>query len=375
MTAVERPLDRVAASPYLTALAAWVTARVLLAVAWAASSMSWFDRFETATSVRHQGLFLWDGTYYRDLAQHGYDGVATEVQRFFPLFPLLGRWVGWLLGGNDDLGLLVVSNLAALAALVLVYVLVQDVTGDRRLAVASVWWLALFPAASVLVFAYSESLALALALGAVLAVRRERWAPAIVLGVLSGLTRPTGALVAIALFVAVLDDLRRRRGVVVRLAAVVAPGVGTVGYLAWLQWRFDSWRVPLDSQRVFRAGWHEPVSRLVTAVVDVAGGQFRDVFNASFAVGAIVVIILAARRLPVGWSIYTAVTLVIALAANNINSLGRYAFTAFPLAVMVAVAQQRLPARWHWLGRLLLPMSGVLMAGYAVAAWSGRMIP
>ena len=375
MTAVERPLDRVAASPYLTALAAWVTARVLLAVAWAASSMSWFDRFETATSVRHQGLFLWDGTYYRDLAQHGYDGVATEVQRFFPLFPLLGRWVGWLLGGNDDLGLLVVSNLAALAALVLVYVLVQDVTGDRRLAVASVWWLALFPAASVLVFAYSESLALALALGAVLAVRRERWAPAIVLGVLSGLTRPTGALVAIALFVAVLDDLRRRRGVVVHLAAVVAPGVGTVGYLAWLQWRFDSWRVPLDSQRVFRAGWHEPVSRLVTAVVDVAGGQFRDVFNASFAVGAIVVIILAARRLPVGWTIYTAVTLVIALAANNINSLGRYAFTAFPLAVMVAVAQQRLPARWRWLDRLLLPMSGVLMAGYAVAAWSGRMIP
>ncbi|HOT78351.1 MAG TPA: hypothetical protein PKY13_00115 [Microthrixaceae bacterium] len=372
---MERPLDRVAASPYLTALAAWVTARVLLAVAWAASSMSWFDRFETATSVRHQGLFLWDGTYYRDLAQHGYDGVATEVQRFFPLFPLLGRWVGWLLGGNDDLGLLVVSNLAALAALVLVYVLVQDVTGDRRLAVASVWWLALFPAASVLVFAYSESLALALALGAVLAVRRERWAPAIVLGVLSGLTRPTGALVAIALFVAVLDDLRRRRGVVVHLAAVVAPGVGTVGYLAWLQWRFDSWRVPLDSQRVFRAGWHEPVSRLVTAVVDVAGGQFRDVFNASFAVGAIVVIILAARRLPVGWTIYTAVTLVIALAANNINSLGRYAFTAFPLAVMVAVAQQRLPARWRWLDRLLLPMSGVLMAGYAVAAWSGRMIP
>ena len=375
MTTVERPLDRVAASPYFTALAAWVTARVLLAVAWAASSMPWFDRLETATSVRHQGLFLWDGTYYRDLAQHGYDGVATEVQRFFPLFPLLGRWVGWLLGGNDDLGLLVVSNLAALAALVLVHLLVQDVTGDRRLAVASVWWLALFPAASVLVFAYSESLALALALGAVLAVRRERWAPAIVLGVLSGLTRPTGALVAIALFVAVLDDLRRRRGVVVRLAAVVAPGVGTVGYLAWLQWRFDSWRVPLDSQRVFRAGWHEPVSRLLTAVVDVAGGQFRDVFNASFAVGAIVVIVLAARRLPVGWTIYTAVTLLIALAANNINSLGRYAFTAFPLAVMVAVAQQRLPARWRWLDRLLLPMSGVLMAGYAVAAWSGRMIP
>ena len=60
---------------------------------------------------------------------------------------------------------------------------------------------------------------------------------------------------------------------------------------------------------------------------------------------------------------------------NNINSLGRYAFTAFPLAVMVAVAQQRLPARWRWLDRLLLPMSGVLMAGYAVAAWSGRMIP
>jgi hypothetical protein len=113
----------------------------------------------------------------------------------------------------------------------------------------------------------------------------------------------------------------------------------------------------------------------VTAVVDVAGGQFRDVFNASFAVGAIVVIVLAARRLPVGWTIYTAVTLVIALAANNINSLGRYAFTAFPLAVMVAVAQQRLPARWRWLDRLLLPMSGVLMAGYAVAAWSGRMIP
>lgn len=368
-------LERVAASPLRTALAAWVTARLLMSLAWAITATGWFERFQTNSLLRYQGLLLWDGTYYRDVAEHGYAGLPADVQRFFPAFPVLGRVVGWLFGGNDGLGLLVVSNAAAFASLWLIYLVVEETTGDRGLAVTSAWWLALFPAASVMVFAYSEPLALALALGAVLALRRERLAVAVVLGLASGLTRPTGALLAIVLLFAVLGDLRERRRVVARLAVVVAPGVGAAAYLAWLQWTLGSWRVPLDAQREFRAGWHEPVSRLVSAVVDVAGGRFTDVYNASFAVGAVVVIVLAARRLPLGWTIYTAVTLVVALAANNVNSLGRYAFSAFPLAAMIAVSEQRIPDRWRWVRRLLLPLSGLLMVAYAVVSWSGRMIP
>ena len=46
-------------------------------------------------------------------------------------------------------------------------------------------------------------------------------------------------------------------------------------------------------QRQLRAGFHEPVTRLVRAVVDVGGGNFRDLPNLAFAVVGIGLLVVA----------------------------------------------------------------------------------
>ena len=62
------------------------------------------------------GALRVDGAFYRDIATKGYDALPDAALRFFPLYPLSGRGLGFLLGGNEGLALLVIANVGALAA-------------------------------------------------------------------------------------------------------------------------------------------------------------------------------------------------------------------------------------------------------------------
>lgn len=360
------------------AAAAWLLARAVVAVAWALTSTDRFRSSEAATTMRDEALFMWDGTYYRELARHGYAALDADVQRFFPGYHLAGRAVGWLLG-DSDLGLLAVANVSALAAGWLVATLVAEATGDEPTAVLSAWWTALFPAAAVMSAAYGEALTIAVGAGALLAAQRGRWPVAAALGVAAGLMRPTGLLMVIPLAFAAWPTVRSAdRPAAARWtagAAVVAPVAGAAAYAGWLWATFGTWAEPVEAQRRFRDGWHEPVTRLVRAVVDVAGGSFADGYNLAFAVAAIVALAASWRRVPVGWTAYVGVTLAVTLAANNVNSLGRYALAAFPLAAMLAVLSRRLGRRHAWFDASALAASALCLGVYCLAAWSGRMIP
>jgi hypothetical protein len=133
-----------------------------------------------------QGLVAWDGAFYRDIATLGYDGVREEALRFFPLFPLLGRVVGAVLPGGATTGLVVVANVSAVVAGVLLHRLVVHDGGGSERATTAVWLVALLPASAVLALAYTEALFLALTIGAFLAMRRGRWSVVVALALLSG---------------------------------------------------------------------------------------------------------------------------------------------------------------------------------------------
>ena len=68
--------------------------------------------------------------------------------------------VAWLPGVGDGAALILVSNVAALVATVLSFVLVRRETADTDLARRSIWFLSLAPAAFVLVMGYAESVLL-----------------------------------------------------------------------------------------------------------------------------------------------------------------------------------------------------------------------
>lgn len=166
--------------------------------------------------------FMWDASWYREIAEHGYphelpvgpDGVAQQnALAFFPLFPALARALMVLTG----LGWQVVAPTLALllgtgAALAVHQVVGEAVDRSGRprdgapgtpgtpgaLPLATVAVLGVWGAAPVLQVAYTESLALLLLAAALLCLLRRRYLAAIPVVLGLGLTRAVALPLALA---------------------------------------------------------------------------------------------------------------------------------------------------------------------------------
>lgn len=153
----------------------------------------------------------WDTLWYVEIANHGYTCYGSTA--FMPLYPLLMRGLGTVLGGNMLAAALVISSIASYAACYLLYQLAQELTGSSAIAKASVISLALFPTSFFLMAGYTEALFLALAIGSYLAARRGYWLVAGTLVALATLTRLQGIILLVPLGLELWlihrNDLRR----------------------------------------------------------------------------------------------------------------------------------------------------------------------
>ncbi len=292
------------------ALAGWLAARVAVAMGFVlAHLLSGSVDLPDGRLHLDQGLMTWDGTFYRAIAQGWYGGarVPEEAARFFPGYPALARLLTPFGLGNEDLALLLIANLAALAAAILLWRLATDVTGDPRVGVAAAWMVAVIPAANVMVFAYSESLMLLVVVALLLCLHHDRLGWVITLGLCAGLLRPTGVLLIVP--VAIEGWTRLRSGIdrdLARLAAwvgaVLAPLVG-LGAAMWIVSRrtgelAEAYRI----QRELRDGFRDPVTRLIEAGIDLSQGHLHDAYNVAFAVGFLLLFVVALRhRQPISW--------------------------------------------------------------------------
>src|SRR6266568_2945592 len=143
----------------------------------------------------------WDAVHYVTLAENGYQatGEARFLIVFYPLFPWLTR-ITALVFRNYVVSALIVVAIASIAAGLLLKQLVKldygDEVGDR-----AVWFLFIFPGSVALHTPFTESVLLALAIGAFLAARKERWPVAGLLGALACLSRINGLVLMPALVV------------------------------------------------------------------------------------------------------------------------------------------------------------------------------
>ncbi|MBB6034699.1 ArnT family glycosyltransferase [Phytomonospora endophytica] len=160
-------------------------------------------------------LLSWDSGWFVRVASEGYPQGYTYDDSgvllgnglaFLPGYPLLIRAFLWL-GFSDQVAPLLASTLAALVAVVLIYLLGKDLHG-RRFALALVFCLGALPMSVVLSMGYSESLFLAFAAGSLLAMRRQAWLTAGLCAAGACLTRVVGVAACIALVVALVLFLR-----------------------------------------------------------------------------------------------------------------------------------------------------------------------
>ena len=316
-----------------------------------------------------EGVWLrWDALHYYHIAQEGYN--TEVVSAFFPLYPLLGRAVGGLLGGDELAGLLVVSRLATLLALVVLYKLAAEKFGDE-VATFAVLFAALYPMGVYWFAPYPLSLALLLSMLSLRWAMQKRWLPAALAGLAAGLTHGTTIPLTLGLFTAWLLQVRKQPRAWLLLPAVGTPPLGMLLFFAyrigiglppinellatiWLRVMQPPWMIVADFQRF-----------ILYYLGHVDGWINLALFL--FVVGMTVVCI---RRLePPLWVYHLSLVVYICSTTNYttpFGSYGRYLMMAFPVFITLPLVARGKGAR---LAALVVGLFSMLFLTVVYLEW------
>ena len=307
----------------------------------------------------------WDGVWYIKIATSGYaDGDGSTA--FFPLFPMLLRYVGLAFGGNLVIAGVVISLLCYAGSVWLLYKLVRS-DFDERTASRAVIYLAITPLSFFFQAVYTESLFLFLSLACFVFARDGRWRLAGVMGLLATLTRSTGIILIVPMAYYYYQrrgwDWKKTDSHVANLLMVFE------GILVWMTYLALAFGKPLmfsSAQAVWERGFAFPNYTIAKAFVTLFWGIRKMVaaefYNALWAVprpgtaystfatnlqnllfflAAALLLWYGARRLPRAYSWYTLALLAYPLFFPSkyvpLMSYPRFTLTVFPLYVALAL--------------------------------------
>jgi hypothetical protein len=329
----------------------------------------------------------WDSVWYLAIANGGYDHEPARTA-FFPLYPMVVRGLGVVIG-SDLIAGVIISLLCFGIALVVLYRLVA-IELDGTLARVTVMLIAFCPMAYFFSAVYSESLFLALSVGCILQARLGRWGSAGALGALAAASRNSGITLLVPLVLLFLYGPRadrpeptaiwrtapaRLRPLLPRYrlepalawAALVPAGVGA--YIGWLALKTGDGLAPFHVQQVWFRHFAGPFGGVWDGAVaawdglrqllhgppppiyfDKAGGDALNVAGQNLMLFAFLVLGAIAcvgvfRRLPVAYGAYTLAALALPLSYPvtplPLASLPRYEVVLFPLFMWGAMWIER----------------------------------
>lgn len=337
----------------------------------------------------HNAVTAWeraDALWFLKIASSGY-AETDGSPAFFPLFPMLVHGVGVLTGGRWLLAGFLVSNLALLVGLVVLYRLTAELFPDRqgsdRMARRTVLYLCLFPTSFFLFSPFSEPVFLAFAVGCLYAARHRAWLLAGSLGAGAALTRSVGIALCVVLAVEAVHQLvaGRRAGsvslacLIGRVFACTGPALGTGAYLAYWQGRAGDWQLPFAAQ----GGWDRNLSfpwetlwRGAQVGTDYLGsypgGYFTvDLLLVAVALAAAVWVALRTRPL---FGVYAWLSLAFPLLfmfdGRPLMSVPRFLLVVFPLFWALARFGERWRAHDLVVGLLA---AGLSLVGALAVSW------
>jgi hypothetical protein len=285
-------------------------------------------------------LSRWDGFWYVDIAQHGYnyDPLAASNIAFAPVLPSLMRVGGLLLGRGDADALagtgIVVSNVALVAAVVYLFTLTRPSFGDD-VALRTVAWLVLWPFSFYFSTVYPQALFLAFVVAAFFYARRDRWWLAGVLGALAAVTRQYGALVFVPLAVEYWCRWRRFRPeagwlLLIPLTSVawfVGLGMFTGDPLAVLHTEGRWARHLMPPWDTLRAFFSAPLTW---------GSDDHSPLDLIFLLVYTPLVLRAWRDTRASYALYATLLLGLPLVSGVLTSLPRFGLEWFPLFIVLA---------------------------------------
>jgi hypothetical protein len=333
-------------------------------------------------------LARWDSGWYINLAEAGYWEPPTRVGQetnhaFFPLYPGLMRLIVRTTGIETSLAGNLVSAAALLVALLLFAAWTERNFGESRV-VPAVLVLLLFPTSFFFAAVYTEALLLALSLAAVEAFARRRPVIGVIAGVLAGLTRISGLVLAPYL---ALVAFRARRdagdspGRAIKWATLAAasPLAGFGLFCLYFWRRFSDPLLFVTAQHNW-SGQAKSIldgpSLIWRGVVEdfqrgrLLGGSPARTFEGLYLLVFLVLAAVLLRQRRHAEALFVFLTVAIVLSSGTFESAGRYVLPAFPAFALLAGLSSR-----RDLFRSLLVLSAAAQAVYVWAFvhwyWAG----
>ncbi|HEV7763960.1 MAG TPA: hypothetical protein VGQ76_03060 [Thermoanaerobaculia bacterium] len=303
-----------------------------------------------------------DAWFYRSIALDGYDARATVGRApnwaFFPLYPMAVD----ALGPTGDFALdgMILSHVAFLLALFLLGALLTRMGFELGDAERAIWYLAFFPTSYFFSLPMTESLFLALSLGAMLSGVSGRWFLAGLLGGLAALTRAPGVLLILPLAITFFE--RRDRPLKACWLLLVPAGTGV---FMWHLWRVTG--DPLAFVHV-QKNWGRAAQPFWTPLVNFVlhPGTLSEPWNPialNFAFTLLVVVAAIALLVQRRWSlgVYALASVLLPLSTGSLQSMARYAVVIFPLIAWLSV-QGRRPIVDRIITGVAITLLGLLVA-------------
>lgn len=320
------------------------------------------DIFALLTCWDHQEV-----TTYLRIAQYGYQRLADLA--FFPLFPwliasfshMLGSW-SYLLVGT------LINNASLLGALLITYNLIVDTVGDD-IAQRTLLYLCIFPTAFSFFISYNTALYLLLVTATFLAIRRQSWWVAGLVGLLAALTRLDG----IFLVIPYLHEAwmqRRHSGLHIHaLTPIVLIPLGTTIYAIYCWQTFGD---PLAFAKASGAWSHsliwpwqhlwQVLSKLFWSYPQPSSSvtQAYVLLNLGVTLGFAFLLILGWHKIRTSYSLWQCSLLIFMLETlatdhtGNLLSNQYFLLTLFPSFITLALLGKQYP-RLHYALMLIFP--------------------
>jgi hypothetical protein len=311
----------------------------------------------------------WDAVHYLDIATQGYQGTDMA---FFPLFPLLIRILGNLVGDHLVAALLI-ANASFFFGLLFLYKLLEH-EYDRSIARRAIFYVSIFPSAFFFSAAYTESLFFMLTVASFYYMRSHRWLMAGIIGFFAAMTRVEGVLLAVPFL---MEWYSQYKGALAaNLTKLLAGGLIPLGLVTYMAYLWVLVGDPLYFSHV-QIHWDRhfapPWVSLINAVAKIAHAtQGQTVANQgmeiAFTLLMIVVLVNGWKLMRPSYIAYMALSILVPMSTSSLMSMPRFALVLFPMYAILARDGEK-----PWVNNLIvafsLPLLGLFTVLYADWYW------
>lgn len=296
---------------------------------------------------------MWDSGWYLDIINSGYHlstiTIGPEAGQanyaFFPLYPLLTKFLGMIFLGNYVLAGVIISNISWIAGIVYLYKLTKELFNSTA-GLQAVKFMIVFPTAFLFSAMFTESLFFALLCATLYYSLKTNWKLSLILAILLALTRNMGIWVVIPMFFFYLeknikDEKYDLRNIV---KAIWSPNILTLFCIPLSVFCF-MYYISTITGDIFsvieiQGAWGRELSNPMMNILRGLQGGFEGMFVSIFTIICLVFFVLGYSRIPKSLFILGLLMFIFPLLNSpqvfHLLSLPRYILVILPLYIVFA---------------------------------------